>query len=146
MSHTVAVQAACLVAIMLVGLAGGCGKVTTAIEGTVTYRGQPLPNGTVAVFSAAGGVATGVIRAGVFAISGLPSGEAVVTVECDRPADPALRPPPGEKIISMENPALPQPSAPSVAIPTHYRDRSTSPFRVNLGGGLQQLELVLTDP
>lgn len=136
---------AAVVAAFVSAAVAGCGRPTGEIEGTVTYRGKPVPSGIVAVFVGEGRVVTGVIAEGRFAVRGVPLGEGVVTVECDTPADPSIKPPPGEKIIPFENPALPKPTGPPVAVPTRYRSPTTSPLRISLVAGAQQFDIELID-
>jgi len=145
MSRAVDTRAAAMAVAAAALVAAGCGRPSAAIEGTITYRGQPVPNGVVAVFSGDGRVVTGVIAEGRFAVGGVPLGEAVVTVECDTPPDPAIKPPPGEKVFPFENPALPKATGPSVAIPLHYQSPATSPLRIAPVAGPQKLEIVLVE-
>lgn len=145
MSRPLETRAAAMAVAVAALVAAGCGQPSAAIEGTITYRGKPVPIGVVAVFAADGRVVTGGIAEGRFAVGGVPLGEAIVTVECDTPADPAIKPPPGEKIFPFDNPALPKATGPPVAIPSRYQSPATSPLRVAPVAGPQNLEIVLVD-
>lgn len=136
---------AAIIAAFVSAAAAGCGRPTAEIEGTVTYRGQPIPRGIVAVFVGEGRVVTGGVAEGRFAVHGVPLGEGVVTVECDTPADPAIKPPPGEKIFPFDNPALPKATGPAVTIPSRYQSPATSPLRVAPVAGPQKFDIVLVD-
>ncbi len=60
-------------------LVAGCGSRTANVAGTVTYKGEKLPTGTVS-FVCAGKLAEGEIHDGRYEIHGLPAGEARVAV------------------------------------------------------------------
>lgn len=137
--------AVAVVASLVSAAVAGCSRPTAAIEGTVSYRGKPVPSGVVAVFVGEGQVVTGWIDEGRFMIRGVPLGEGVVTVECDTPADPSIKPPPGEKLFPLDNPAAPKPTGPPVAIPTRYRSPKTSPLRIALVAGAQRFDIPLLD-
>lgn len=136
---------------IVLAAAAGCGRSTGSIEGMVTYRGEPVPNGMVAVFASTGRVVTGRIIAGRFAARDVPVGEAVVTVECDKPPAKPPKPPPDENILPTdrgfaEMPELTAPpAAAGVAIPTRYATRATSPLRIKLVGGSQRFDITLEE-
>jgi hypothetical protein len=77
----------CLLSLIL---ASGCAPGTGSVSGTVTYKGERVPSGTVS-FLSGGKVLEAEIRDGAYEISGLPLGEsriAVVRLDPDQP-DPA---------------------------------------------------------
>lgn len=143
------------VAAIVLAAAAGCGRSTGTIEGTVTYRGKPVPKGVVAVFAGDGRVVTGRITEGRFAARDVPLGEAVVTVECDKPPAVAPKPPPPvdkildilptDKGFAVMPELLAPPADPGVAIPTRYASRTTSPLRIKLAGGSQRFDITLEE-
>lgn len=145
------VLAAVTLAAVVLAAAAGCGRSTGSVEGAVTYRGKPVPAGVVAVFVGEKSVVTGRISAGRFAIRDVPLGEAVVTVECDKPPATPPKPPPSENFLpTIDGLAmLPELTAPpadgGVAIPARYASRKTSPLRVKLVGGSQRFDLALEE-
>jgi hypothetical protein len=64
---------------LLLLFATGCGQTTGSISGTITYRGDPVADGTVSAF-VAGKMIAGKIENGRYEIRGVPLGEAFVTV------------------------------------------------------------------
>ena len=74
--------------LVLAAAAGGCGKSTATLSGTVTYRGRPVTSGEV-VFLAADGrtVAHAPIGPdGYYTVQGVPPGQARVAVDNPPPS------------------------------------------------------------
>jgi hypothetical protein len=63
----------------LLAVAAGCGPATGSISGTVTFKGEPVPSGTVS-FLANAKVVEGQIQDGHYEVAGVPVGEARITV------------------------------------------------------------------
>jgi hypothetical protein len=69
--------------LVLAAAAGGCGRSTATLSGTVTYRGRPVTSGEV-VFLAADGRAAAhapIDPDGRYTVQGVPPGEARVAVD-----------------------------------------------------------------
>jgi hypothetical protein len=65
--------------VALLALAAGCGPSTGTISGTVTFKGEPVPSGTVS-FLSAGKIAEGEIHDGLYEVARVPVGDARITV------------------------------------------------------------------
>ncbi len=120
---------------------------TGTITGTVTYKGRPLPGGTVAFHPARGqAVFSGPIRAdGTYEVRGVPVGEARVTVDMALtkagPAKgPKLKTPPQDKVLPGKAGAEGQRYVP---IPRAYADVKTSGLRFEVRPGKQTLNIQL---
>jgi hypothetical protein len=66
-------------------LALGCNKSATpaGVSGKVTYKGQPVPAGSITFHLPAGGIFKYPIRDGAYSGSDLPAGEMAVTIETE---------------------------------------------------------------
>jgi hypothetical protein len=95
------------------------------VVGKVTFKGQPVPSGTVSMLSEGGVVRTGVIRPdGRYVVFRVPPGPVKIAVAAYPP------PPPGPVHV---------PAPPYVPIPPRYRDFDKSPLgRIVTGGGQRQ--------
>lgn len=100
-----------LVAVAVGALIAGCGPSDpprNAVSGTVTWKGQPIKNGTINFSSEDGKyVATGTIVDGKYeipTISGVPAGKYLVAISYPDPNVPAPREdePPGESTEPRE--------------------------------------------
>lgn len=65
---------------LLISATLGCGGKGT-VKGTVTIDGSPLPAGRIAFIPSKGVAASGEIKDGQYTVTGVPSGDAKVTVE-----------------------------------------------------------------
>src|SRR5262249_13713184 len=115
--------------LLLLGLmTAGCGKPTGTVSGKVSYRGRPLPAGTVMFLAEDDGVASGPIQAdGTFKIGNVPVGTNKVTVATERPVPPVPRPKdmhPPPDVPPPEQP--PVPAGKYVPIPDKYRNPNES--------------------
>ena len=135
----------------------GCSKNAGApakVSGSVTYNGKPVTAGTVSFHLPEGASLGAELTAdGTYAISDVPEGELVVTVDTEahnptkkaasgRDADKRMKmsqqpPPPG-----MD--AGPPPGA-YVKIPATYSNPKSSPLKVTLTSGRNVYNIVLTD-
>jgi hypothetical protein len=118
---------------------------TGSVTGKVTYKGQPLPGGTVVFHPAKGKPAAGTIQAdGTYAIQGVPPGLVVVTIETESvkagpDKGPKLKPPAKDKEPTPGGGK----AARYVAIPRLYGDVKTSPLRLTVQAGKQVFDIVL---
>jgi len=58
----------------------GCGKSTGSVSGKVTYKGEPLPSGTVTFVTDAGVVSSPIAVDGTYSIPKAPLGTVAITV------------------------------------------------------------------
>jgi hypothetical protein len=68
---------------------GGCGPAGKGnVSGQVTFKGKPLPLGSIAFYAQEGNkdVVTSLIRNGAYAVEGVPAGPAKITVMVVDPA------------------------------------------------------------
>lgn len=129
---------ASVAAILVVAI--GCGR-RAEVSGVVTLDGQPLTTGVVTFTPAAAGP-TGYAAIGsdgryqvhVGAAPGLPVGAYVITVAANAPPAEGATPGPGPDSDGI---------APLMT-PQRYADRETSPLKVVLKSGTQELPLALT--
>jgi hypothetical protein len=117
-------------------LNGGCGAGKGSIEGKVTYKGKPLPVGTVSVFAGDNQVLSGTIAAdGSYRVLGVPAGTAILTVATPPPAPPAFVPavkPPPIQDPNYPKEMLPNPTVKTVPIPKRYADPKESNLSVTV--------------
>ncbi len=128
------------------------------ISGHVTYKGSPVPAGSIAFHSSEGKGVYGCPLGsdGAYEILDLPAGAMVVTVETDS-VNPKKAPDyPGAKKagkgaqldaerLAAEGKGKQAPSGPYVKIPAKYGDPKTSPLNVTIEAGKQVKEFELTD-
>jgi hypothetical protein len=127
-----------LLAALACPLAGGCGVRTTTVTGRVTYRGQPVANGSVILYCADKQIVRGNLGAGgAFAIPNVPPGVATVTVQTHARVPAGLQiaqdPPP-----SSGGPVLPTPGQrdpEQLPIPPRYALPDESGLTVSVGNG-----------
>ncbi len=113
----------CLLAL----LAGGCGgEAVGTISGTVTFEGQPLPEGLVSFVTDKGQVVTGRVHEGAYVVKGVPVGPAKVTVR--QIEDPFARRPPSSQVNE---------------IPLRYRSADDSGLTHTVVSGSQTRDLEL---
>jgi hypothetical protein len=127
---TVSRGVSCLVALLLLGAASGCGKKTVTVSGKVTYQGQALPVGTVRFLTSDQRVVGADIgEDGTYSVSGVSPGEAKISVSV--PSQATLMPQqkgPGGKATEDQS----APSGPArrvVPIPQHYGNPETSDLK-----------------
>ncbi len=63
----------------------GCGPGTATLIGTVKYKGEPLPSGTVIVHGSNGQTATGTIEDGAYRVDKVPTGDVKISVQVASP-------------------------------------------------------------
>jgi hypothetical protein len=132
------------------GLALGCGQSRTParLQGEVKYNGQLVKGGTIQFHSKEFGIFQTTIRDnGTYAMSDLPAGEVVVTIETESVNPDREIPQYGGKPAAPDGGAaakkagVPPPPAANkgnyVHIPERYRDPAQSGLTVTLGSGSQ---------
>lgn len=115
----------------------GCGGRKGEVSGTVSYRGQPLPVGTVTFFGKDNqNVGSSAISEGKYKVSQVPPGSVKITV--------ATPPPPGRTAGNAPPPPkdMPAPIA-SIAIPPKYSspDQSGLTYEVKSGSQAHPIDL-----
>ncbi len=116
----------------------GCGGVHDSyVTGAVTLDSKPLPRGTISFSPVQSGpTAYGlIVNDGSYALktgreASLPSGEYVVVVVANEPS------------VAKEDGALPTPGKPIT--PLWYRSAKTSPLKITVNSGNNQIDLELT--
>jgi hypothetical protein len=99
------------------------GKVT----GTVTYKGEPLPVGEIALHSAGGKVFKGLLdEAGKYVLIGVKPGEYKVTIDVSKAGKKGAK-----RVV--------------VVIPAKYKDAKTSGLTYKVVAGNQTYDIVLND-
>jgi len=127
--------------LLLALVAVGCAPPTASVSGTVTFKGQPLPSGTVLFHGADGRVEHSLIDGeGKYTVVNAPLGQVRITVQAHAAAPPGL-PSKGGK-----PPAAPAELATSgketrdgkfVAIPPRYLDPDRSRLTCTVSAGPQ---------
>jgi len=126
------IQAAHAVAVAVLLTAGGAGVRAQGIanrvgdiQGTVTFKGKPLPAGTIGFHPAQGKLVVGQLRRdGTFSVKNVPAGRVRVTVETESVKAPAKAPP-----------GKPPAAGKYVPIPARYGDPKTSALAFEVQGG-----------
>jgi hypothetical protein len=127
-------RAALGVFVLAAALAAGCsGNRRVTVEGTVTYKGTPVPAGYLVKFHGPGDhLEVGIIdEGGAYAVTDIPPGEVKVTVE-DDPGMPAT----GTKSAGKA-------AGGKVAVPRKYMDADTSGLTFTITPGTRRLDLKL---
>jgi hypothetical protein len=122
----------------------GCGSGSATVSGKVTYKGEPLPAGSVAIYGANGKVQSGPIGAdGTYTISKAPVGDVKMAVVTPN-ASPVTRKIKGE----VKHPGATDGASSSpikvVPIPDRYKDPDKSGLNFTLKSGEQTINLDLT--
>jgi hypothetical protein len=121
---------------LVAALSLGCGAGKGSIEGKVTYRGKPLPVGTVSVFADGNQVLSGKVESdGSYRVLGVPAGPATLTVATPPPPPPAFVPavkPPPIQDPNFPREMLPNPPVKTVPIPKRYADPKESSLGVTV--------------
>jgi hypothetical protein len=120
-------------AVLLCGaVSTGCGGGKAKVTGTVTYRGTPLPVGTVTFFAANNQiVGSAPIRDGKYEMKDVPSGPMKISVSTPPAVKPDRRhPPPAD----MPGGA----ATPSVQLPPKYNSPTESGLTYEVKGGSQE--------
>jgi len=120
-----------------------------SVSGKVTYKGEPLPAGTL-TFHGQGNYLASIGADGTYSTTDLPIGKMVVTVETESANKNKM--PRGAYAAKMAKMISPMPeSAKSlpqgkyVRIPVKYADPKTSPLQATLKNGENNINFDLTD-
>ncbi len=147
--------AAALLALPLVGCTHNP-QAPARVGGRITYKGSPVPAGTVMFHTPDKGIYPGPLNAeGTYEILDVPTGELVVTVETET-INPKKKAPDyaggkgakmyAERVAAEGNTAaLKAPPQQYVRIPPKYADPKQSPLRATLQAGRQSQDFTLTD-
>jgi hypothetical protein len=110
----------------------GCGDAVngTAISGKVTYRGQPLADGSLTFYPQTGRpISTGTDSTGVYTVE-LPPGEYQVAIQA-----------PGVVVPEGWKEGDPNPPPPAITLPPQYSQRAKTTLNVSVAeGGAEQEE------
>ena len=116
----------------------GCSGEPVA-EGTVTYRGKPLPTGEIHFIADDGTSRSAVIDSnGHFSVRGVPQGEVTVMVTAEE-----VRGGGGGSPFEVKVNGLPVKR--KSLIPPKYGDRKTSPLSYTIDGDLREMTIELND-
>lgn len=120
-------------------LATGCGGGTGELNGTVTYKGQPLHTGSVLVFGRDGIPHSGLIQDdGTFSVPGIPTGPVKIGVSS---------PDPREQRVAMrkkDQEIKPAPVMPKwIAIPDQFADPDKSDLTFTVKHGKNSFNIDL---
>ena len=152
--------------LLLLVVVFGCSsqtKTNTSVSGKVTYKGQPVPSGTVS-FHRTGEEQSGAYgfplkSDGTYEGSGMLPEEMVVTIETES-ANPKVTTPSYTRNKNDKNPmaeydkmmrekgfkaATPTDASMYVPIPKNYAEKNTSPLKVTLTRGSNTQNFDLTD-
>jgi hypothetical protein len=143
------------VGLLLVAVLVGCGPGRPrpgVVSGTITYKGRPVNDATLLLYSA-GGDATGSITIpvtgdGTFRISDVPSGEYKIVVqgaEGEGSDASLLKSVPKEKRAEVEKMMAGQRSAKTIPFPKKYQDLTTTDLKCQITASNQTLNLELKD-
>jgi hypothetical protein len=149
---------------LLLAVAAGCHSRMGRLHGTVKYKGQPLPSGTITFHTQEGGIYTyGINAEGKYQGTEVAPGDYLVTVETGS-ADPNKKNPtygqgggakraggdPNDYRKMMQEHGAPIAAANTstgsfVKIPDKYADKKTSGLTATITGGSNQKDFDLTD-
>jgi hypothetical protein len=142
---------------LALGLMLGCEanpQAPARIKGTVTYKGDPLPAGTVMFHTTDMGSYPAVLSPdGTYTIRDVPKGKVVVTIETES-ANPKTKKADyggkggkdyAERLAAEKGAAERMPPPKYVKIPRKYADREQSPLNFEARAGDQVHNFTLTD-
>jgi hypothetical protein len=132
-------------ALLVLLAALGCGSGSATVSGKVTYKGEPLPAGSVAIYGANGKVQSVTIGTdGTYTISKAPVGDVKMTVVTPNPSPGAQQ----SKGATRKHPGAEDtassPPLKVVPIPERYTDPDKSGLNFTLKPGEQTINLDLT--
>jgi hypothetical protein len=129
------------IVLLILALLVGCGKASGTITGTVTFKGEPVQNGTIAAMSKSGQVVSSSIKDGTFKLDEVPLGESRVAIQSSPPPPPFRSPPkPGEP-----TPPPPPTPPPFVPLPERYTKVETSGLTIDVKAGSQAKDFELRE-
>jgi hypothetical protein len=122
----------------------GCGSNSATVTGTVKYKGQPLPLGTVTIHGEKGEPVQGAIVDGSYQVDKAPVGPVKITVSVPKtPKTPGQMSMGGRE--GKEGPGMPGAGGPknAVPIPDKYASPDTSGKSTTLSKGKQEYNIDL---
>lgn len=139
-------RAAAAVSVGLAAAAAGCGGGTGTVAGTVTYRGKPIPSGSVVLYCADKQIVRGLIGPdGAYTIPNVPPGPAAVTVQAHARVPDGLRF--RQNLPPVQDGPTPPDAAPAadkvVAVPPRYSLPEESGLSVVVGPGPTTFDIPL---
>jgi hypothetical protein len=124
---------ACVVACLAISATGCGGTDLGKISGKVTYKGQPLPFGSIAFVSPDGGIASGTIQNGDYLVAGAALGKTKIAIQ-SLPMPPSMRPANSQSAAGDSGEA---PSAIHMTIPERYAQPKESGLSYTVVAGEQ---------
>jgi hypothetical protein len=141
-------RAAAALTVGLALAAAGCGGGTATVSGTVTYRGKPVPGGSVVLYCADKQIVRGLIGPdGAYRIPNVPPGPAAVTVQAHARVPDGLRL--AQKLPPVQDGPIPPDAAPGpadkvAAVPPRYSLPEESGLSVVVGRGPTTFDIPLS--
>lgn len=133
--------------LLLTWALSGCGSPTAEVSGIVTYKGRPLPSGTVLFHSAEGRIEHGLVTAeGRYTIVEAPLGSVRITVQSHAQAPKELPTRGGKPPATPAGPSTPaieKRDGKYVQIPRHYLDPAKSGLTYVVQAGSQTHDIDL---
>jgi hypothetical protein len=130
--------------LLLVLAAFGCGSGTGQVTGKVTYKGQPLPSGTVLFHGPARRIDHAVIASdGTYTIPDVPVGPVKIAVKSHSKLPPGMFKAAGKAPYVQPLPKELPPEAKFIPIPERYSDPDRSGLECLVQGGRQTHDLTL---
>ena len=127
---------------LLLAIVSGCrptGPATGEVSGTVSYKGQPLPTGTVIFVGPDKRIARSLIKDGSYKIRDAPVGQVTIGVASHPFVPPALqRMQPGQPSPPVEGP-----DDPYLPLPLKYKDPEQSGQTYTVHEGQQTFNITL---
>jgi hypothetical protein len=131
-------------ALLVLLAALGCSSGSATVSGKVTYKGEPLPAGSVAIYGANGRVQSGPIAGdGTYTIAKAPVGDVKMTVVTPNPSPETRQGKRGRDPIKHPGAADAAPIK-VVPIPDRYKEPDKSGLNFTLKSGEQTINLDLT--
>jgi hypothetical protein len=132
-----------LLLILLAATLPGCGggRPTATVTGTVSYKGELVPSGTVAFFGSSNQVASAPIAPdGTYTATEVPLGQVKVTVNTPRPAAELKKAAKQTKRRFGKGVEFPE-SVDSVSVPDKYGNPAKSPLGLTVKEGSQPYDI-----
>jgi hypothetical protein len=129
-----------LVAALLLTAATGCSRSTGTVSGQVTFRGDPVPAGTVAFVDADGQTVSGSIQNGAYSVGKVPTGPCTILVVAAPPPRGMWNPEKNEIVGGSADRDQPRQA---MALPARYNDPRESDLHHEVTSGDQTYDIRL---